>query len=360
MTSIAPERTTYRGASRWPCLKTISPGESDRVSARSASSSIWAAVRRGNRIGSSGSRKPSTGVGGVYSLITAWGRRTRRRLGSASGRDAPGLTVGRRSRVNRPGGSARRPLHERADPCLCGGGQLLQRKGGRPHGAFVEVRLVAEAERSVPRVELLGALEVADDLAVLVGVGGHPVPGLGREGGRARLDDFVEPLGHGAVRSLHLGDLREHGAFPCCSVLLRTLFGLQLFGALLHRCPFLGREPLGLLCAHRSLLCGFLHVLLRPARVSLLAAPRPHFSIPDRSAHPFGHAGWHPLRLPPRPAPIDARRHPNQLGEAGAEDTQRRGPISARDAHRCWTGTIRTSENSATTKFREFPFYALR
>jgi hypothetical protein len=33
--------------------------------------------------------------------------------------------------------SAHRFLHERADPCLFGGGQLLQREGGRPHGAFV-------------------------------------------------------------------------------------------------------------------------------------------------------------------------------------------------------------------------------
>src|SRR5215208_978061 len=67
-------------------------------------------------------------------------------------------------------GSAHRSLHERADLRLFGGSQLLQREGGRPHGAFVEVRLVAEAERRVPRVELLRALEEAGDLAVLVGV----------------------------------------------------------------------------------------------------------------------------------------------------------------------------------------------
>jgi len=42
--------------------------------------------------------------------------------------------------------SARRFLHERADPCLFGGGQLLQREGDRPQGAFVEVRRVVEAE----------------------------------------------------------------------------------------------------------------------------------------------------------------------------------------------------------------------
>ncbi len=41
--------------------------------------------------------------------------------------------------------SAHRFLHERADPCLFGGSQLLQREGDRPQGAFVEVRRVAEA-----------------------------------------------------------------------------------------------------------------------------------------------------------------------------------------------------------------------
>src|SRR3989475_6814019 len=54
--------------------------------------------------------------------------------------------------------SAYRFLHERADPSRFGGSQLLQREGDRPHGTFVEVRLVAEAERGVPGVELLRAL----------------------------------------------------------------------------------------------------------------------------------------------------------------------------------------------------------
>src|SRR5215208_5948702 len=76
----------------------------------------------------------------------------------------------------------------------------------------------------------------------------------------------MEPLGHGAIRFRHLGDLREHGAFPCRSVLVRTLFSLQLFGAFLHRGSFLLRESLGLLrgllCAHRFLLCRLYHVLL--------------------------------------------------------------------------------------------------
>src|SRR5258706_8522455 len=108
---------------------------------------------------------------------------------------------------------ARRFLHEGADPCLVDGGQLLQREGDRPHRAFVEVRLVAEPQRRVPRLELVRALEEADDLAVL-GVRGHPVPGSRRESGRAGLDDGVEPFGHGAIPFRHLGDLREHVAFP--------------------------------------------------------------------------------------------------------------------------------------------------
>src|SRR5207248_8112590 len=95
--------------------------------------------------------------------------------------------------------SAHRLLHERADLLLFGGGQTLQRESGRPHGACVEVRLVAEAERRVPRFELLRALEEADDLAVL-GIGGHPVPGSRLEAWRAGLDDGMEPLGHGAIR----------------------------------------------------------------------------------------------------------------------------------------------------------------
>src|SRR5215203_909462 len=50
----------------------------------------------------------------------------------------------------------------------------------------------------------------------------------------------MEPLGHGAIWSLHLGNLGEHVSF--------------LVG-----------ESLGLLCAHRSLLCRFFRVLLRSA-----------------------------------------------------------------------------------------------
>src|SRR2546425_11210985 len=104
-------------------------------------------------------------------------------------------------------------LHERGDPCLFGGSQPLQREGGRPHGAFVEVRLVAEAERRVPGLELLRCLEVADDLVVL-GIRGHPIPESRREGWCAFFDDSMVPLALGTIRFRELGDLCYHGAFP--------------------------------------------------------------------------------------------------------------------------------------------------
>src|SRR5438067_3628404 len=154
-------------------------------------------------------------------------------------------------------------LHERADPCLVGGGQLRQSEGGRPHGAFIEVRLVAEAERRVPRLELLRALEEADDVAVL-GISGHPVPESRRKAWRAGFDDRMKPLAYGAIRFRHLVDLREHGAFPIRIVRARAAARgrLELLDALPHRDSFLGREYLELLVDRRGVLGGLLRVLL--------------------------------------------------------------------------------------------------
>src|SRR2546422_791095 len=159
--------------------------------------------------------------------------------------------------------SAHRFLHERADLRVFGGSQLLQREGGRPYGAFVEVRLVHEAERRVPRLESLRALEEADDLAVL-GIRGHPVPESRREGWRVGFDDGMEPLADGAIRFRHLGDLREHGAFPVRLVLARAAARgrLQLLDALLHRDSFLFRESLGRLADRGAALGGLLRTLL--------------------------------------------------------------------------------------------------
>src|SRR2546429_4629314 len=157
--------------------------------------------------------------------------------------------------------SAHRFFHERADPCFGG--------GGRPHGAFVEVRLVAEAERRVSRLELVRALEEADDLVVL-GVRGHPVPGSRREGWRAGFDDGMEPLGHGAIRFRHLGNLREHVTFPIRLLRARTSarFRLQLLGAFLHCDAFLVRESLDRLAGHGGALGGLLCLVLRSHRAS--------------------------------------------------------------------------------------------
>src|SRR5262245_49485525 len=49
---------------------------------------------------------------------------------------------------------AHRFLHELRDPCLGDGGQLRQSEARRPHGSFVELRVLVEAERRIPRLEL--------------------------------------------------------------------------------------------------------------------------------------------------------------------------------------------------------------
>src|SRR5438105_1022079 len=146
-------------------------------------------------------------------------------------------------------------LHERGNLCLFGRSQPLHREAGRPHVAFVEVRLVAETERRIPGLELRRCLEEADDFIVL-GIRRHTVPESRREARRAFFDDIMEPFGHGAIRFPHLSDLREHGALPL------PLASPHLLDAVPYRASFLFREcaagragPLdGLL---RALLCGF-------------------------------------------------------------------------------------------------------
>src|SRR3989449_5797742 len=120
-----------------------------------------------------------------------------------------------------------------------------------PYTTLFRSRLVAEAERRVPRLELVRALEEADDMVVL-GVRGHPVPGSRREGWRAGFDDGMEPLGHGAIRFRHVGNLREHVAFPVRLLRARAAarFRLQLLDTLLHRGSFLVRESLDGLAGH--------------------------------------------------------------------------------------------------------------
>src|SRR6266705_115736 len=89
--------------------------------------------------------------------------------------------------------SARRSRDKLADLFLDGGAEPLQGKGGWPDVTVVEVCSVLETERRVSRLELLTALEEADNLAVL-GIRGHPVPGIRRERRRAGFDDRMQPL----------------------------------------------------------------------------------------------------------------------------------------------------------------------
>src|SRR6266702_2621147 len=190
------------------CQKRPMPGTREMTAQRSASTS-----RAGAPLGTgshTGVKSPliRPKIARVISVAakTAWPQLAMRMARSLVPRRL-GLAPGRAP------SSAHGLLHERADSSLFGGGQLLQREGGRPQGAGVEVRRVAEAERRVPRLALLRALEEADDLAVL-GIRGHPVPESRREGWRAGFDDRMEPLAQDAIRSRHRGDRREHGAFP--------------------------------------------------------------------------------------------------------------------------------------------------
>src|ERR1700730_13020296 len=82
--------------------------------------------------------------------------------------------------------SAHRLFNQRGDLGLFGGSQLAERVLNRPHGAVVDFRLVAEAERLVSDFELPRVLEVTDHIAVL-GVGGHSVPGFGARAGAAAV-----------------------------------------------------------------------------------------------------------------------------------------------------------------------------
>ena len=85
------------------------------------------------------------------------------------------------------------------DDFFFGSGQFGQGKGDWPHDAIVEVGIVLKAECGVPGLKLVCALEEADDLAFLVGISRHAVPGLGGEPWHSLGDDGVETFGYGTV-----------------------------------------------------------------------------------------------------------------------------------------------------------------
>src|SRR5207302_2947685 len=184
---------------------------------------------------------------------------------------------------------------------LFGGGQLREREGGRPHGAFVEVRRLLEAERRVPRLELLRALEEADDLVVL-GIGGHPVPSSRREGRRTGFDDGVEPLGHGAIWLRHGGNLREYFAFPVRLVCAPTAAcgRFLLLEVLLHRGSFLVRESFGRLAGIvllRGLLGGALGASFTLSHFSFLFVGCFGSAVRSLNVLHLFSGGWHALSL---------------------------------------------------------------
>src|SRR5271157_1363042 len=88
----------------------------------------------------------------------------------------PGDDAGAPRRLRRRSGD--RGLHQLGDLLLRHGAPLLKRVRHRAQVAVVEVRRVLEAQGRVAVAELARVLEEDDDLAVRVGVSGHPVPGL--------------------------------------------------------------------------------------------------------------------------------------------------------------------------------------
>ena len=86
-------------------------------------------------------------------------------------------------------------------------------------------RVVAEAECRVPGLELRRGLEEADILPSLA-YAGDPYQVFGERSGALALIERMEPLGHGAIRCRHLGDLREHIAFAVRLLSAAACFGL--------------------------------------------------------------------------------------------------------------------------------------
>src|SRR5437016_2298520 len=181
---------------------------------------------------------------------------TTRSTPASSRTTSPRPANGAMAKASATAPSAHRLFHKRGDLGLFAGSQLAERVLNRPHGAVVDFRLVAEAERLVSDFELPCVLEVTDHIAVL-GVGGHSVPRFRRESRSCGCDQCVDLLGNGAIRLLHSGDSRKQLRFP---IRLGRL-GLELPDTLARRRLFFGAESLGCRVgragAIRTFLCGF-------------------------------------------------------------------------------------------------------
>src|SRR5439155_5325036 len=98
----------------------------------------------------------------------------------------------------------------------------------------------------------------------------------------------MESLAQGAIRFRHLGDLRDHGAFPV------RFAGLQLFDALLPRGAFLVRESLGFGLAGHATASGrrFMTVAARPMSLRGVDAPAQASTGKSASLGTLGRLHW--------------------------------------------------------------------
>src|SRR5438093_3150263 len=98
----------------------------------------------------------------------------------------------------------------------------------------------------------------------------------------------MESLAQGAIRFRHLGNLREHGAFPVRFV------RLQLLDALLHRGAFLVRESLGFGLAGHATASGrrFMTVAARPMSLRGVDAPAQPSTRNSASLGTLGRLHW--------------------------------------------------------------------
>src|SRR5262245_34210201 len=142
-----------------------------------------------------------------------------------------------------------------------------------------------------------------------------PIPGSRREGWRAGFDDGVKPLGHSAIRFLHLGNLREHVVFPVSLARARAAAcgRLQLFCALPHRGSFLIRKSLRLLSARVRVPRGLLRaILVGSHRVFLPMGnlPATYWRLCMRECWAAGvEIGMRPLPVPIAATRADTRCH---------------------------------------------------
>ena len=141
-------------------------------------------------------------------------------------------------------GSAYCFLQERANPCLYGGGQLLQREGDGHMAPSSRFAVSLKPNVAYLVLNVWAGWKKQTTLPSWLAYAGIPYQVLGRKAATLSLMITCKPPGHRAIRLLHRGDRREYGAFPFRLVLVRARFRFHLLGAISHRCFFFVRESL--------------------------------------------------------------------------------------------------------------------